>query len=128
MQFGDKVFANQEVLTEALKAMGFETVETGENLPLNGWDKREKQVADVIVRKTAVQKMHLLGDIGFQKTDKGYVAVIDDMDLDYKLGRDFVTRLQTSYHEIAAQKMAQRLNGTILRERVGSTVKIRIKY
>ena len=71
---------------------------------------------------------HLLGDIGFQKTAKGYVAVVDDMDLDYRLGRDFIQRLQTNYHEATARKMAKRLGGSLVKERVGKTIKIRVKF
>ena len=70
----------------------------------------------------------LLGDIGFQKTAKGYVAIIDDLDLAHRLGKDFVIRLQNSYHEAAARKMARKLGGTLIKERVGKTIKIRVKF
>ncbi len=49
-----------------------------------------------------------LGDIGFQKTAKGYFAVVDDMDLDYRLARDFIRRLQTQYHEATARKNGEK--------------------
>lgn len=54
--------------------------------------------------------------------------MIDDMDLDYRLGKDFVVRLQNQYHEAAAQKMARKLGGTLVKERVGKTIKIRVKF
>jgi hypothetical protein len=75
-----------------------------------------------------VNGQSLLGDIGFRKTAKGYVAVIDDMDLSYRLGKDFIVRLQNNYHEAAAREMAKKLGGTLSKERVGKTLKIRIKY
>lgn len=128
MAFESEAFANRELLVEALKEMGFETITEGRDIPLDGWDKRDNRVADVIIRRRDVKNMHLLGDIGFQKTAKGYVAVVDDMDLDYRLGRDFIRRLQTQYHEATARKMAKKLNGTLIKERVGSTVKIRVKF
>lgn len=128
MAFESEAFANRELLVEALKEMGFETITEGKDIPLDGWDKRDNRVADVIIRRRDVKNMHLLGDIGFQKTAKGYVAVVDDMDLDYRLGCDFVRRLQTQYHEATARKMAKKLNGTLIKERVGSTVKIRVKF
>ncbi len=81
-----------------------------------------------MIRKSDVPQFRLLSDIGFQKTGKGYVAVLDDMDLDYRLGRDFVRRLQTNYHEQTAVKMAKKLGGALVKERVGSTIKIRVKY
>jgi hypothetical protein len=50
------------------------------------------------------------------------------MDLDNRLGRDFIRRLQVQYHEATARKMAKKLNGTLIKERVGNTVKIRVKF
>lgn len=128
MAFDAEAFANRDLLIEALKEMGFEKVTIGTDLPLQGWDKRDNRVADVVIRRDDVKNYRLLGDIGFQKTAKGYVAVVDDMDLDYRLGRDFIRRLQTEYHEATARKMAKKLNGTLIKERVGNTIKISVKY
>ena len=128
MAFDAEAFANRDLLVESLKEMGFEQITVGTDLPLQGWDKRDNRVADVIIRRSDAKGMHLLGDIGFQRTAKGYVAVVDDMDLDYRLGRDFVRRLQTQYHEATARKMAKKLNGTLVKERVGNTIKIRVKF
>ena len=128
MSFETESFANRDLLVEALKEMGFEQITVGTDLPLQGWDKRDNRVADVVIRRDAMKNMHMLGDIGFQKTAKGYVAVLDDMDLDYRLGRDFIRRLQTQYTEATARKMAKKLNGTLIKERVGNTIKIRVKF
>lgn len=128
MTFESQSFANGELLLEALAEIGFIAVTQGKDLPLNGWDKLNARTADIIVRRKDVKTHHLLADIGFQKTALGYVAVIDDMDLDYRLGRDFVVRLQNQYHEAAARKMARKLGGTLLKERVGQTIRIRVKF
>lgn len=128
MSFESEVFANEELLIEALKRSGFDKVTTGKDIPLEGWDKSDSRTADVIIRRRDFKDQRLIGDIGFQKTAKGFVAVIDDMDLDCRLGRDFVRRLQTQYHEATALKLAKKLGGMILREHVGKTIKIRIKY
>ena len=128
MSFESEAFANRELLVAALKEMGFEKITEGTDLLLQGWDKRDQRAADIVIRKSDVPQFRLLSDIGFQKTGKGYVAVLDDMDLDYRLGRDFVRRLQTNYHEQTAVKMAKKLGGTLIKERVGSTIKIRVKY
>ena len=37
-------------------------------------------------------------------------------------------RLQTQYHEATARKMAKRLGGTLIKETIGKTVKIRVKF
>jgi hypothetical protein len=128
MAFETEAFANRELLIEALKEMGFEKITVGEDLLLQGYDKRDEQVADVIIRRGDVENQRLLGDIGFQKTRQGYVAIVDDMDLDYRLGRDFIKRLQTNYAEATARKMAKKLGGTLLKEQIGKTIKIRVKY
>jgi hypothetical protein len=128
MAFESQSFANGELLLEALSEIGFTIVVQGKDLPLDGWDKRSARTADIIVRRSDVKSHHLLADIGFQKTSSGYVAVIDDMDLDYRLGKDFVVRLQNHYHEAAARKMSKKLGGTLVKERIGRTIKIRVKF
>ncbi|MBK7934495.1 MAG: DUF1257 domain-containing protein [Acidobacteria bacterium] len=128
MTFESQSFPNRELLLEALAECGFASPTIGTDIPLEGWDKRDPQTADVVIRRRQVRGQSLLGDIGFRKSSKGYVAVIDDMDLSFRLGKDFIVRLQNSYHEAAARKMAKKLGGTLIKERIGKTLKIRIKY
>ncbi len=128
MTFESQSFQNRELLLDALAECGFASPTQGSNLPLEGWDKRNPQTADIVIRRRDVKGQSLLGDIGFQKTAKGYVAIVDDLDLAYRLGKDFVLRLQNSYHEAAARKMAKKLGGTLIKERVGKTIKIRLKF
>lgn len=128
MTFESRSFANAELLLEALSEIGFKSVVQGKDLPLAGWDKRDARTADIVIRRRDVPNHNFLSDIGFQKTSSGYVAVIDDMDLNYRLGKDFIVRLQSQYHEAAARKMAKKLHGTLVKERVGKTVKIRVKF
>jgi hypothetical protein len=128
MTFESQSFANGDLLLEALSEIGFTKVTQGTNLLLDGWDKRNARTADIIVRRRDVKTHNLLADIGFQKTPSGYVAILDDMDLDYRLGKDFVVRLQNHYHEAAARKMARNLGGTLVKERIGKTIKIRVKF
>ncbi len=128
MTFESQSFANGDLLLEALSELGFTTVTQGKDLPLDGWDKRNARTANIIIRRRDVKNHNLLADIGFQKTPSGYVAILDDMDLDYRLGKDFVVRLQNHYHEAAARKMAKKLGGTLVKERIGKTVKIRVKF
>jgi len=128
MSFESEAFATRELLVEALKEMGFENITVGTDLLLQGWDKRDQRLADVIIRRESVKSHRLYGDIGFQKTAKGYVAVIDDMDLNYRLGSDFLKRLQTQYHEATARKMAKRLGGTLVKKTVGKTIKVTVRF
>ncbi|MBK9767000.1 MAG: hypothetical protein IPP63_08240 [Chloracidobacterium sp.] len=62
------------------------------------------------------------------RRQKGYVAVIDDMDLHYQSRKDFIIDSRTAITEAAARKMAEKLGGTLIKERIGKTLKIRIKY
>jgi hypothetical protein len=128
MSFESEAFANRELLVEALKEMGFENITVGTDLLLQGYDKRDQRSADVIIRRDSIKSQRFLGDIGFQKTAKGYSLVVDDMDLDYRLGRDFLKRLQTQYHEATARKMAKRLGGTLVKRSVGKTIKVTVKF
>lgn len=128
MTFESHAFANGELLLEALSEIGLITVTQGKDLPLDGWDKGDARTADIIIRRRDVRSYNLLADIGFQRSSSGYVAVIDDMDLEYRLGKDFVVRLQNQYHEAAARKMAKKLGGTLIKERIGKTIKIRVKF
>lgn len=128
MTFQSETFANRELLVEALKDMGFENVTVGTDLSLQGYDKRDQRTADIVIRRDSVKSQRFLGDIGFQKTAKGYSLVVDDMDLDYRLGRDFLKRLQTQYHSEVARKMAKKLGGTLVKQTIGKTVKIRVKF
>lgn len=128
MTFDSQAFAKGDLLIDALSDLGFTDVARGQDLVLEGWDRRDKRTADIVIRRSALKDKRLLGDIGFQRTASGYVAVIDDTDLNYKLGRDWITKLQTSYHEAAARKMAKKLGGTLTRELIGKTVKIRVKF
>ena len=128
MSFESEIFINKELLVEALKEMGFNDITVGTDLLLQGYDKGDQRVADVIIRRNSVKSQRLLGDIGFQKTKVGYSLVVDDMDLDYRLGRDFLKRLQTQYHEATARKMAKRLGGTLIKKTVGKTIKVTVKF
>lgn len=128
MTFESHTFASEKLLLEALAELGFTSVTRGKEIPLNGWDKKDKRTAEIVIRQSDVKNHRLLGDIGFRKSASGYTVVIDDMDLNYKLGRDWLTKLQTSYHEAAAKKMAKRLGGTLIREQIGKTVKIRVRF
>lgn len=128
MSFESETFTNKELLVEALREMGFEDVTVGTDLLLQGYDKRDQRSADVVIRRDSIKSQRFLGDIGFQKTAKGYALVVDDMDLDYRLGSDFLKRLQTQYHEATARKMAKRLGGTLVKKTVGKTIKVRVIF
>ncbi len=127
MTFTGSAFKNRECLLQALAECGYETVEEGESLSLYGYrgDQRP-ETAQIVVRRQFIGGAS--NDLGFQKTDAGYVAVISEYDQRYMMQGKFLTNLRTNYNLKSAEKLARNLRGTMHQERVGSTIKIRIKY
>ena len=54
--------------------MGFENITVGTDLLLQGYDKRDQRLADVVIRRDSVKSQRFLGDIGFQKTERLFVG------------------------------------------------------
>jgi hypothetical protein len=127
MTFSDAAFKDRECLLKALQECGYETVEEGASLSLYGYqgDKRA-ETAQIVVRRKFIGSAS--NDLGFQKTDNGYVPVISEYDQRYVMQGKFLTNLRTNYNLKSAEKLARNLRGTLHKERIGSTIKIRIKY
>lgn len=127
MTFTDAAFKNRECLLQALAECGYGAVEEGESLSLYGYqgDKRP-ETAQIVVRRKLIGGAS--NDLGFQKTEAGYVPVISEYDQRYMMQGKFLTNLRTNYNLKSAEKLARNLRGTLQKERVGSTIKIRIKY
>ncbi len=127
MTFTGTAFKDRECLLKALAECGYGTVEEGESLSLYGYQgDRRPETAQIVVRRKFIGSAS--NDLGFQKTDAGYVAVISEYDQQYMMQGKFLTALRTNYNLKSAEKLARNLRGTLTRERVGSTIKIRIKY
>ena len=127
MTFTGTAFKDRECLLKALAECGYGTVEEGESLSLYGYQgDRRPETANIVVRRKFIGSAS--NDLGFQKTDAGYVAVISEYDQQYMMQGKFLTALRTIYNLKSAEKLARNLRGTLTRERVGSTIKIRIKY
>jgi Protein of unknown function (DUF1257) len=127
MTFTEAAFKDRECLLKALAECGYETVEEGESLSLYGYrGDRRPETAQLVVRRKFVGAAS--NDLGFQKTENGYVPVISEYDQTYVMQGKFLTALRTNYNLKSAEKLARNLRGTLQQERVGSTIKIRIKY
>ena len=125
--FTSAAFKDRECLLNALKESGYSEVEEGESLWLYGYQgDRRPETAQIVVRRKFIGSAS--NDLGFQKTDAGYVPVISEYDQRYMMQGKFLTALRTNYNLKSAEKLARSLRGTLTRERVGSTIKIRIKY
>ena len=127
MTFTSAVFKDRQCLLEALFDCGYGEVEEGEALSLYGYrGDRRPETAQIVVRRKFIGAAS--NDLGFQKTDAGYVPVISEFDQKTMMQGKFLTNLRTSYNIKSAEKLARNLRGTLHQERVGSTIKIRIKY
>jgi hypothetical protein len=127
MTFTSAAFKDRECLLSALLECGYSETEEGEALSLYGYQgDRRPETAQIVVRRKFIGAAS--NDLGFQRTDAGYVPVISEYDRSFMMQGKFLTNLRTSYNLKSAEKLARNLRGTLHRERVGSTIKIRIKY
>ena len=127
MTFTSAAFKDRECLVQALRECGYAETEEGEALSLYGYQgDRRPETAQIVVRRKFIGAAS--NDLGFQKTESGYVPVISEYDRSFIMQGKFLTNLRTNYNLKSAEKLARNLRGRLHQERVGSTIKIRIKY
>ena len=127
MTFTSAAFKDRECLLNALRECGYAETEEGEALSLYGYQgDRRPETANIVVRRKFIGSA--ANDLGFQKTENGYVPVISEFDQRTMMQGKFLINLRTNYNLKSAEKLARNLRGTLHQERVGSTIKIRIKY
>ena len=127
MMFTDTAVKDRECLLKSLQECGYAETEEGESLSLYGYQGDERpETAQLVVRRKFIGSAS--NDLGFQKTDVGYVPVISEYDQRYMMQGKFLTSLRTNYNLKSAEKLARSLRGTLYQGRIGSTIKIRIKY
>ncbi len=127
MTFTDTAFKDRECLLNALSECGYSQVEEGEALSLYGYQGDQRpETAQIVVRRKFIGSAS--NDLGFQKTDAGYVPVISEFDQRTMMQGKFLINLRTNYNVKSAEKLARNLRGSLHQERIGSTIKIRIKY
>ena len=127
MTFAETAFKDRDCLLKALAECGYAEVEEGAALSLYGYrGDRRRETAQIVVRRRFIGSAS--NDLGFQKTDAGYVAIISEYDQSFMMQGKFLTALRTNYNLKSTEKLARSLRGTLHQERTGSTIKIRIKY
>ena len=127
MTFTRAAFKDRECLLNALSECGYSEVEEGEALSLYGYQgDRRPETANIVVRRKFIGGAS--NDLGFQKTDAGYIPIISEFDQRTMMQGKFLIALRTNYNLKSAEKLARSLRGTLHREHIGSTIKIRIKY
>lgn len=127
LTYPDLVFKDRRLLIAALADLGYERIEEGERLPLFGYrgDQRP-ETAEIVVRRQYVGSAS--NDLGFTRTEHGYVPIVSDYDQRTLHGGRFLVKLRTAYSERVVEEVRRRLHGTAHRTVEGSLVKIRVRY
>ena len=102
-------------------------MEEGEHLPLYGYQgDRRPETAELVIRRQHVG--HASNDVGFARTDQGYVPIVSEYDQQTLLDGRFLVRLRTAYSERVVEEVRRRLNGTARRTVDGNLVRIRVRF
>jgi hypothetical protein len=127
LAFPDVIFKDRRLLVAALADLGYDRIEEGEKLSLFGYrgDQRP-ETAEIVVRRQFVGSAS--NDLGFARTEQGYVPVVSEYDQRTLLGGKFLPKLRTAYSERVVEEVKRRLHGTAHRTVEGSVVKIRVRY
>ena len=127
LTFTDVVFKNEALLLAALAELGYTTVESGEALPLFGYQGDERRErAQLVVRRKHIGVAS--NDLGFARTTEGYTPIISEYDQRTMHGGEFIPRIRTAYNERVVAEIRKRLRGTLRRESQGNLVKMRIRF
>ena len=125
LTFQEILFTSQELLLQALAKLGYDKPETGEALQLVGYrgDIRP-ETAQIVIRRKYVGSAS--NDLGFMKTDRGYVPLVSEYD--QSAHPRFLADLRTRYSELVIAVVARRLGGTMRQVENGSTKKYEVQY
>ena len=131
VEYADTVLADKECLIEALIKLGLvtskEAVRQGHNLTMRNYYGHldERLTADLVLPSP-----HGYGDIGFKRTDKGYVPIADHFDLgegafagalDRRFGGQpgaFLRALKREHNVASVYAEARKHRGGIVKEQV----------
>lgn len=126
-KFDNIQFRDLGLLKKALQDLGFAVLEEGDSLPLYGFqgDLRPER-AQLVIRRQHLTRAS--NDLGFVRTEKGYVPIISEYDERVLLEGKFLPRLRTAYSLRVVEQVAQRLRGSVAKTEEGSLIKIRVRY
>jgi hypothetical protein len=125
--YADIVFKDRRLLLAALAELGYADVEEGEKLALFGYEgDRRRETAEIVVRRRHVGAAS--NDLGFARTEQGYVPIISEYDQRVLHGGQFLARLRTAYGERVVEEVRRRLRGTVRRTVEGSVIRIKVRF
>lgn len=121
------VFKDRGLLLGALSDIGYAQVEEGEALPLFGYEgDRREETAELVVRQAHLGPAS--NDLGFARTEGGYVPIVSEYDRGALLGGRLLPRLRAAYAERVVERVKGRLRGSARRTTEGSVTKVRVRY
>ena len=121
------VFKDRRLLLAALADLGYAEVEEGVDLPLYGYQgDRRAETAEIVVRRRHLGRAS--NDLGFARTEQGYVPVISEYDQRVLHGGRLLPTLRMAYSERVVEAVTRRVHGTARRSVEGSVVKIKIRF
>jgi len=127
LTFPDVIFKDRRLLLAALADLGYTVVEEGEALPLCSYQgDRRPETADIVIRRQYVGAAS--NDVGFARTDQGYVPVVSEYDQRTLHQGQLLVKLRTADSERVVEEVRRRLRGTARREVEGSLIKIKVRY
>ena len=123
LTFPHIVFKDRRLLLAALADLGYADVETGEALPLYGYQSdRRPEAAEIVVRRQYLGVAS--NDLGFARTELGYVPIVSEYDVRALQGGQFLPKLRTFYSERVVEEVRNRLDGTMRRTVEGNVVTV----
>jgi hypothetical protein len=120
--FEEVCFKSRELLLKALAELGYpETkIEEGEALHLNGYrGDRRGETAEIVIRREHLTSAS--NDLGFRRTDAGYVVVISEYDTRALRRGRFVTDLSVAYNHCVVEAVKTRVRGSSQTRTLGRT-------
>jgi hypothetical protein len=127
LYFEDIIFTNRDLLMAALSDLGYSDVEEGDALPLYGYQgDRRTETASLVLRRQYLGSSS--NDLGFARTDAGYIPIISEYDQGALHGGKFLVQLRTAYSEHVVEAVRQRLRGSVKRTVDRGLVKIQVRF
>ncbi len=125
--FDAVIFRDRQLLLAALADLGYTDVDAGEALALYGYQgDRRLETAELVVRRQHLGSAS--NDLGFRRTESGFIPVISEYDQRALLNGQFLPRLRVAYAEHVVETVRQRLRGSVRRTVEGSVVKLGVRY
>ena len=94
-------FKDEKILLDSLKEMGYQPTVHKDGVQLNNNYSRSKPTAHIVIPRS---QFHGMGDIGFERTNKGYTMHADDYDWGSHGKRFNLNQLNQTYSESKIKK------------------------